>query len=331
MPSNLLSSFCQFCLFFLCSLTTTPRSWLSFYASCFLSPDSLRVLQWNAGSLRVRSTELLHFLLSHPVDLICIKKSNLNSSSSFRIPGFSTLRSDYNRSRSGIISHDDTHAIGSVITSVRQGLSFYKISTSSLSLLDPDTDYVGVNISLNNSSSLYFLNAYASPIHSSPMDGKTDSFSPSILLSSRNLIILGDFNCHHPFETQKISPTPIGKKSSIGSSPPTSSPSTTMAYLLFSIAPQAVTPPLTSLLLPPLSPFLAHGRCFRTRVLITYQFFYLSLYLWPIAPKTVTLSSTFRKLTGMIFLLILIRTVLLQRNTGLFLFLLLLLSSFLWH
>ena len=57
-------------------------------------PDSLRVLQWNAGGLRARSTELLHFLSSHPVDLICIQESNLNSSSSFRIPGFSVLRSD---------------------------------------------------------------------------------------------------------------------------------------------------------------------------------------------------------------------------------------------
>ena len=40
-------------------------------------PDSLRVLQWNAGGLRARSTELLHFLSSHPVDLICIQESNL--------------------------------------------------------------------------------------------------------------------------------------------------------------------------------------------------------------------------------------------------------------
>ena len=38
-------------------------------------PDSLRVLQWNAGGLRARSTELLHFLSSHPVDLIWNKES----------------------------------------------------------------------------------------------------------------------------------------------------------------------------------------------------------------------------------------------------------------
>ena len=42
-----------------------------------------------------------------------------------------------------------------------------------------------------------FLNVYAPPIRSSPTDGRTDSFSPSILPSSRNLFIMGDFNCHH--------------------------------------------------------------------------------------------------------------------------------------
>ena len=42
------------------------------------SPDSLRVLQWNAGGLRARSTELIHFLLSYPVDHICIQESNFS-------------------------------------------------------------------------------------------------------------------------------------------------------------------------------------------------------------------------------------------------------------
>ena len=77
-------------------------------------PDSLRVLQWNAGGLRARSTELLHFLSSHPVDLACIQESNLNSFSSFRIPGFSALCSDRTHSRSGIFSSYATHAGGGV-------------------------------------------------------------------------------------------------------------------------------------------------------------------------------------------------------------------------
>ena len=41
------------------------------------------------------------------------------------------------------------------------------------------------------------------PICSSPTDGRTNSFSPSILPSSRNLFILGDFNCHHPLWDSK--------------------------------------------------------------------------------------------------------------------------------
>ena len=124
-------------------------------------PDYLRVLQWNAGGLRARSTELLHILSSHPVDLICIQESNLNSSSSFRIPGFSVLRSDRTHSRSGILSSDASHASGGVVIFVRQGLSFSELSTTSLSSLDPYSDCVGVNISLNNSSSVSFLNVYA--------------------------------------------------------------------------------------------------------------------------------------------------------------------------
>ena len=130
-------------------------------------PDSLRDLQWNAGGLRTRSTELLHFLSSHPVDLICIQESNLNSSSSFRIPGFSALPSDRTHSRSGILSSDTTHSSGGVIIFVRQGLSFSELSTSSLSSLDPYSDYVGINISLNNSSSLSCLNVYA-PLFAPP-------------------------------------------------------------------------------------------------------------------------------------------------------------------
>ena len=175
-------------------------------------PDSLRALQWNAGGLRARSTELLHFFSTHSVDLICIQESNLNSSSSFRISGFSALHSDRIHSRSGILSPDAMHASGGVVIFVRQGLSFSELSTSSLSSLDPYSDYVGVNISLNNSSLLSFLNVYAPPIHSFPADGRIDSFSPSILSSSRNLFILGDFNCHQPLWDSKGTSDPRGKK-----------------------------------------------------------------------------------------------------------------------
>ena len=145
------------------------------------SPDSLRVLQWNAGGLRARSTKLLHFLLSHPVDLICIQESNLNSSSSFRIPGFPALHFDRTHSRSGILSSDTMHASGSIVNFIRQGLSFSELSTSSLSLLDPYSDYVGINISLNKSSSVSFLNVYAPLFDPSQQMAKLIPFLPPFI------------------------------------------------------------------------------------------------------------------------------------------------------
>ena len=133
------------------------------------------------GDLQARRTELLHFISSYPIDVICIQESNLNLSSSFRIPEFSALRSDDTHSRSGIFSTNVTDASGGVIIFVRQGLFFFKLSTSSLSLLDPYSDYIEVNISLSDSSSLSFLSAYAPSIHSSPKDSRTNFFSSSIV------------------------------------------------------------------------------------------------------------------------------------------------------
>ena len=103
------------------------------------------------------------------------------------MPGFSALRSDCTHFRSGILSSNDPHASGGIIIFVRQGLSFSELSTSYLSSPDPYSDYVGVNISLNNSSLFSFLNVYILPIHSSSTDSKTDFFSPSLFLLQKYL------------------------------------------------------------------------------------------------------------------------------------------------
>ena len=105
----------------------------------------------------------------------------------------------------------------------------------------------------------------------------------------------------------------------------------TLTHQPFSIAPLAVAPLLTSPLLLLLLLFLAPGRCFRTWVLIIYQFFFPSLSLRSFAPTSVPLPSIFRKLAGMTLPHTLTVTVLLQRNSRLFLFPLQLLSLPLWH
>ena len=284
------------------------------------------VLQWNAGGLRARSTKLLHFLSFDPVDLICIQESNLNSSSSFRIPGFSALRSDRAHSRSGILSSDTTHASGGVVILVRQGLFFSELSTSSLFLLDPYSDYVGINISVNNSSSLSFLNMYA-PLFAPPQRmAEPTPFLPPSFPPPEISSFLGTSIAITPSGTQEVLPTPVGRKYSTGSFLLTSSPSMTLTHPPFSIAPLAVALPLTSPLLPPLLPLPGPGRCYKTWVLTIYQFFYLSLSLRSFAPTSVPLPSIFRKLAEIALPLTLTLTFLQQRNTLLFLFPLLLLS-----
>ena len=133
------------------------------------------------------------------------------------------------------------------------------------------------------------------------------------------------------FGTQEVLPTSAGRKYLTGSSPLPSSPLMTLTHPPFSIAPLAVALSLTSPLLPLLLLFLAPGRCFRTWVLTIYQFFYPSLSLRSFAPTSVPLPSIFRKLAGMALPPTLTLTVLLHRNTRLFLFPLQLLSLPLWH
>ena len=223
------------------------------------------------------------------------------------------------------------HASGGVVIFVKQGLSFSELSTSSLSSLDPYSDYVGVNISLNKSSSVSFLNVNAPPIRSSPTDGRTDFFSPSILPSSRNLFILGDFNCHHPLWDSRGTSDLYGEEvfDWLISSEllPLNDPDT--PTLLHRSSGSRSSPDI-SFALSTLA-FLAPGRCFRTWVLTIYQFFFPSLSLRSFAPTSVPLPSIFRKLAGMALPPTLTLTVLQQRNTRHFLFPLQLLSLPLWQ
>ena len=152
------------------------------------------------------------------------------------------LDSDRTHSRSGILSPNATHASGGIVIFVRQGLSFSKVSTSSLSLLDPYYDYVGINISLNSSSSLSFLNVYAPPIASLQWMAEPTLFLPLIFPPPEISSFKGDFNCHFPLGLKEVLLTSVGGKYSTGSSQITSFPSMTLTHPYFSIAFLAVAP-----------------------------------------------------------------------------------------
>ena len=168
-------------------------------------------------------------------------------------------------------------------------------------------------------------------ILSSPTDGRTDSFSPSILPSSRNLFILGDFNCHHPLWDSRGTSDPCGEEvfDWVISSDllPLNHPD--IPTLLHRSSGSRSSPDIS------FAPCSLALSCFwevlQDLVLITYQFFQTFLSLRSFAPTSVPLPSIFRKIAGMTLSSTLTLTVLLQRNTRLFLFPLLLLSLPLWH
>ena len=98
-----------------------------------------------------------------------------------------------------------------------------------------------------------------------------------------------------PSGTQKVLPTPVERKYSIGSSLLTFSSSMTLTYPLSSIASLAVASPLTFHLLPLLSHFSAHGKVLQN-LGSDHLPFLLSVPLSPVfCPKERTLSFNFQK------------------------------------
>ena len=175
-----------------------------------------------------------------------------------------------------------------------------------------------IDISLNNSSSLFFLIVYAPPIGSSPTDGRTDSFSPSILPSSRNLFILEDFNCHHLLWDSRGTFDPCGEEvfdwvisfDLLRFNDPDT------PTLLYRSSGSCSSPDIS--FAPSSLALSCSWEVLQDLVLTIYQIFQLSLSPQSYAPTSVSRPSIFRKLAGMTLPPILTLTVLPHRNTRLF-------------
>ena len=63
--------------------------------------DALRLLNWNARSIRAKKIELEDFLRSQSIDVGIITETRLNSNISFSIAGFTTIRLDRSGSSRG--------------------------------------------------------------------------------------------------------------------------------------------------------------------------------------------------------------------------------------
>ena len=150
----------------------------------------------------------------------------------------------------------------------------------------PYSVYVGVNITLNNSSSLSFLNVYAPPIRSSYTDDRTNFFSPPFFPPPE---IFSFWEILTTFWDSRDTSDPRGEEvfNCVISFDLLAFNDSDIPALLHRLSCSRSFPDIS--FAPFLSPFFAPGRCFRIWVLITYQFFYLSLFLRSFAPTNVPL------------------------------------------
>ena len=81
---------------------------------------------------------------------------------------------------------------GGVLILVKTGLSY-----TSLSSLDPSSDYLAIAVKIKGAPPIHLFNVYVPPIRSSSSDSFPKSFSPFLLPSSPTTYIFGNFNSHH--------------------------------------------------------------------------------------------------------------------------------------
>ena len=279
---------------------------------------------FNGMSEIFKSGALNHFILSRFILLILSVPRNPNSSYLPLSVSLNTLPCDLIALTGGLaffllmirtLAAESSFWLG-------RAYSFLNFLKSFICLLDRNSDYAGVNISLNIFFSLSFLNAHA--VLCLLFFERTDSFSASNFSSSRNFCTLGDFNCHQPLWESKGTSDPRGKEVLDWIISFDFFHSITLTHQFFSIVPLAVAALLTSLLLPSLLQYVAPGKCFGTCLPIVLTVSYSPVF----RPNERTPSFNFQKARWDHFAFHFDSHCPSAKN---FLLPLLLLSSLLWH
>ena len=138
--------------------------------------QALRIVQWNAEGVRLKKTELQHFLKLKAIDVCCIQETHLSSSHLFFIRGYEVFRQDRAK-----------RPKGGLLTLVRNNIPAAEIQRSGQA--DLDTEYLGVKLVLAGTPVSVFI------IYSPP-DKQIQLHN--IKVEPQSWIITGDFNSHSP-------------------------------------------------------------------------------------------------------------------------------------
>ena len=138
--------------------------------------QALKIIQWNAEGVRLKKTELQHFLKLKAIDVCCIQETHLSSSHRFFIRGYEVFRQD-----------GENRPKGGLLTLVRNNIPAAEIQR--FGQADLNTEYLGVKLVLAGTPVTVF-NIY------SPPDKQIQLHN--IKVEPQSWIITGDFNSHSP-------------------------------------------------------------------------------------------------------------------------------------
>jgi ribonuclease HI len=109
-----------------------------------------------------------------------------------KIPGFHVLHRPRERAR----LHGGTIKGGGVMTLVRAGIPFSRLTSAPLHPLDDTSEWLGIRVLLKGKK-LDVHNLYLPPIRTGPDDDRVQHFDPVLLPNDDGSIIAGDLNAHH--------------------------------------------------------------------------------------------------------------------------------------
>ena len=144
--------------------------------------QTLTVLQLNVNGVRCKLPELVSFLHELAPDVACLQESKLHAGCDDpAVPGYSVLRRD--RGAGG----------GGLLTLVREGLP-HTLALGAVG--DGVAELLAVDVSVRGPA-VRVLNVYIPPRDSCPANYRAD-FGALLRDDCERLVVVGDFNAHHP-------------------------------------------------------------------------------------------------------------------------------------
>ena len=151
--------------------------------------DTFNILQLNANGIGNKLSELERFLEKHNLKVATLQESKLTSKSRKPcIKNFTTVRRDRPQGQGG-----------GLLIFIHKSINFHQQPQSPKTLSDLHLEELTISAKLGNTE-LIISNIYI-PTTSSCTAG----YQPLIdhLMTTRDTLVLGDFNAHHSFSTQR--------------------------------------------------------------------------------------------------------------------------------